>query len=195
MAGTMTWVGLDVHARSTHAAAIDLLTGELERDAVRSGVRGAGRVAVGAARVRCARVMRLARRGLGSIALRWRPGCGWMWSRRRKTPRASADRVKTDRKDAELLARLLVAGQLAPVKVPPAAVEAARDLTRLHEQVPAGSDERPPPGLEDAVASRPRLSEADDLEAGAPPLARQRSTSTSRRASSPTSTCSPRSTV
>jgi hypothetical protein len=28
---------------------------------------------------------------------------------------AASDRVKTDRKDAELLARLLVAGQLAPV--------------------------------------------------------------------------------
>jgi transposase len=29
-----------------------------------------------------------------------------------KTPRAKGDRVKTDRKDAELLARLLLAGQL-----------------------------------------------------------------------------------
>jgi transposase len=27
----MTWVGLDVHARSTHASAIDVLTGELTR--------------------------------------------------------------------------------------------------------------------------------------------------------------------
>jgi hypothetical protein len=31
MAGTMTWVGLDVHARSTYAAAIDSMTGELSR--------------------------------------------------------------------------------------------------------------------------------------------------------------------
>ncbi len=31
MTGTMTWVGLDVHARSTHAAAIDAMTGELTR--------------------------------------------------------------------------------------------------------------------------------------------------------------------
>jgi hypothetical protein len=31
MTGTMTWVGLDVHARSTHAAAIDTMTGELSR--------------------------------------------------------------------------------------------------------------------------------------------------------------------
>ena len=27
----MTWVGMDVHARSTHAAAIDVLSGELTR--------------------------------------------------------------------------------------------------------------------------------------------------------------------
>jgi transposase len=35
-----------------------------------------------------------------------------------KTPRAKGDRVKTDRKDAELLARLLLAGQLKPVSDP-----------------------------------------------------------------------------
>jgi transposase len=31
MTGTMTFAGLDVHARSTHAAAIEVLTGELRR--------------------------------------------------------------------------------------------------------------------------------------------------------------------
>ena len=31
MRGTMTWVGMDVHARSTHGAAIDSLSGELQR--------------------------------------------------------------------------------------------------------------------------------------------------------------------
>lgn len=31
MTGTMTWVGLDVHARSTQAVALDALSGELER--------------------------------------------------------------------------------------------------------------------------------------------------------------------
>ncbi len=50
-----------------------------------------------------------------------------------KTPRGRSDRVKTDRKDAELLARLLIAGQLTAVTVPPAGVEAARELTRLHD--------------------------------------------------------------
>ena len=31
MTATMTYVGLDVHARSTHAAAIDVASGELRR--------------------------------------------------------------------------------------------------------------------------------------------------------------------
>ena len=38
MAGTMTWVGLDVHARSTHAAAIDAMSGELVRKRFGAGV-------------------------------------------------------------------------------------------------------------------------------------------------------------
>ncbi len=41
--------------------------------------------------------------------------------------------MKTDRKDAELLARLLLAGSLTTVVVPPAEVEAARELTRAHD--------------------------------------------------------------
>lgn len=50
-----------------------------------------------------------------------------------KTPRGPSDRVKTDRKDAELLARLLLWGSLTRVAVPPVEVEAARDLTRAHD--------------------------------------------------------------
>ena len=38
MTGTMTWAGLDVHARSTHAAAINTLTGELTRKKFGPGV-------------------------------------------------------------------------------------------------------------------------------------------------------------
>ncbi len=38
MTGTMTWVGMDVHARSTHAAAIDSMTGELIRRKFGPGV-------------------------------------------------------------------------------------------------------------------------------------------------------------
>jgi transposase len=49
------------------------------------------------------------------------------------TPRGKGDRVKTDRKDAELFARCLIAGSLHPGVVPSMQVEAARELTRAHE--------------------------------------------------------------
>ena len=40
MTTTMTYVGLDVHARSTHAAALEVLSGELHR--ARFGVGASG---------------------------------------------------------------------------------------------------------------------------------------------------------
>src|SRR5438445_11928649 len=70
-----------------------------------------------------------------------------MAAMRRGPPRAAADRVKTDRKDAELLVRLL-AGSLSVVAVPPARFEAARDLARAGEQVRADLA-----GLRDGVST------------------------------------------
>jgi hypothetical protein len=49
------------------------------------------------------------------------------------TPRGRSDRVKTDPKDSELLARCLMAGSLTPIVVPSPEVEAARELTRAHD--------------------------------------------------------------
>jgi len=49
-------------------------------------------------------------------------------------PRAAGDRVKTDRLDAEKLARLYRSGDLTSVWVPDAAHEALRDLVRMREQ-------------------------------------------------------------
>ncbi|MGH3010208.1 MAG: IS110 family transposase, partial [Gaiellaceae bacterium] len=134
MLETMTYVGLDVHARSTHAAAIDVATGELRRARFGSGceevigwlrslpqpLRGcyeAGPTGYGLYRAAVAADL-----SVEVIA----PS---------KTPRAPGDRVKSDRKDAELLARLLLAGQLQAVTVPPPPVEAARHLARGREQV------------------------------------------------------------
>jgi transposase len=48
-------------------------------------------------------------------------------------PKRSGDRVKTDRRDAIVLARLARAGELTPVRVPGAADEAVRDLVRARE--------------------------------------------------------------
>jgi len=48
-------------------------------------------------------------------------------------PRRSGDRVKTDRRDAMMLARLSRSGDLSAVRVPGAADEAVRDLVRARE--------------------------------------------------------------
>ena len=50
-----------------------------------------------------------------------------------KLERPPGDRVKTDRRDAERLARLLRIGELPGVRVPTEAEEAARDLVRARE--------------------------------------------------------------
>jgi transposase len=66
----------------------------------------------------------LARRGVGCVV-----------AAPSKIPRASGDRVKTDRRDAEHLVRLLLAGKLHPVRVPGDEEEALRDLVRAREAV------------------------------------------------------------
>jgi transposase len=126
MTGTMTWVGFDVHARSTDAAVIDLQTGELSRMRFGAGVDApvawlqelpgpikacyeAGPTGYGLYRAAVAA-------GIDMTVVA--PG---------KTPRGPSDRVKTDRKDAELLARCLLAGSLHAVTVPPVWVEATRE--------------------------------------------------------------------
>jgi transposase len=52
-----------------------------------------------------------------------------------KLTRPAGDRVKTDAKDALLLAQLLQVGQIVPVRVPTITEEAARDLVRAREDV------------------------------------------------------------
>jgi transposase len=62
-------------------------------------------------------------------------------------PTKAGDRVKTDRRDAEKLARCHRAGELTPVWVPDAAHEALRDLLRAREA-----------GKKDQLRARHRLS-------------------------------------
>ena len=132
MAGTMTWVGLDVHARSTHGAAIDSMTGELTSLRFGPGVeapvlwlqelRGPVRACYEAGPT-----------GFGLYRAATAAGIAMQVIAPGKTPRGPSDRVKTDRKDAELLARLLLAGSLTRVVVPAPEVEAAREMTRAHD--------------------------------------------------------------
>jgi transposase len=61
-------------------------------------------------------------------------------------PVRAGDRVKTDRRDAEKLARLFRAGELTSIRVPTEAEEALRDLVRCREDA-----------REDALRERHRL--------------------------------------
>lgn len=129
-----TSVGLDVHARSITAAAIDTVTGELfkERlvpahDAVLAWIeRLPGTAAVtyeaGPTGFGLARAIRASEIRCEVAA----PS---------KIRRAAGDRVKTDARDAVLLARLLRMDEITSVWVPTVAEEAARDLVRAREDV------------------------------------------------------------
>jgi transposase len=127
-------VGLDVHARQTHAAVLDPVTGEVRvcklrmtpvevigfLEGLSPGVRAvyeAGPTGFGLAR---------AGRERGIEVLVAAPGA---------IPKGSGDRVKTDRRDAIRLARLLAAGELRFAFVPSVADEAFRDLVRAIEDV------------------------------------------------------------
>jgi transposase len=134
VAKARTLVGLDVHATRIVAAVLDAESGELELLRVGGEVGEAAGLCAGLPRpVRAAYeagptgyglARALAARGVECVVAA--PG---------KIPRAPADRIKTDRRDAEHLVRLLLAGKLHPVRVPGPEEEALRDLIRAREAV------------------------------------------------------------
>ena len=127
-----TCVGLDVHARSVAAAAIDGVTGELSQarltpshDHIRSWIEQFdGPVAVAYEAGPTGFGLYRALNGVGVRCVVAAPS---------KLQRPPGDRVKTDAKDAVHLARLLRLGEITPVTVPTVDQEAARDLVRARE--------------------------------------------------------------
>jgi transposase len=127
-----SWVGLDVHARSVVAGVLDAGSGELRtrRVPVRTeetvswlqSLPGPVRVAYEAGPT-----------GYGLARACAEAGIACTVAAPSRIRRAPADRVKTDRRDAELLARLLRMGELVAVRVPEPHEEAARDLVRARE--------------------------------------------------------------
>jgi transposase len=130
----MRWVGLDVHGYETACAIFDGATGEVESrrlagrphelldwlEGVKPPFRAvyeAGPTGYGLARRARERGLELAVCAPGHIA------------------RKPGDRVKTDKRDALRLARLLAAGDLTLVTVPPVEHEQLRDLVRCREDV------------------------------------------------------------
>ncbi|MDQ2897699.1 MAG: IS110 family transposase [Actinomycetota bacterium] len=125
-------VGLDVHATKIVAAVLDVETGELGRFAMGGATAGAAAFCAGLpGPVRVAYEAGPTGYGLARELADRRVEC--VVAAPSKIPRAPGDRVKTDRRDAELLARLLMAGKLHPVRVPGDEEEALRDLVRARE--------------------------------------------------------------
>jgi transposase len=134
MAKARSLVGLDVHATKIVAAVLDGESGQLQSFAMGGesaaaagfcvGLPGPVRVAYEAGPTGYGLARELAKRGVECVV-----------AAPSKIPRASGDRVKTDRRDAELLARLLLAGKLHAVRVPGEEEEALRDLVRAREAV------------------------------------------------------------
>jgi transposase len=127
-----TSVGLDVHARSVAAAAIDGVTGELfqirltpAHDHIREWVRSLpGPVAV---------AYEAGPTGFGLYRSLTTAGIRCEVAAPSKLQRPSGDRVKTDARDAVHLARLLRLDDITAVSVPTLAQETARDLVRARE--------------------------------------------------------------
>jgi transposase len=132
MVQTMTWVGLDVHARSAHAAVVEAETGELRRARMGGGTDEVMRF-LGALRGPVRAVYEAGPTGFGLARAASALGVEVIVVAPGKTPRAAADRVKTDQRDAELLVRLLMAGSLRAIHIPSVTQEAARDLVRARE--------------------------------------------------------------
>lgn len=127
-----TSVGLDVHARSVVAAAIDGETGEVFRHRlvpdhglIEAWVRslpGPWRVTYEAGPTGFGLVRHLNAAGIETLV-----------AAPSKLQRPSGDRVKTDAKDALHLAKLLKLGEIVQVTVPSVGQESARDLVRARE--------------------------------------------------------------
>src|ERR671930_2216036 len=127
-------VGLDVHARQTHAAVLDPVTGQLGVSRLRMAPievvsflegLGPGIVAVYEAGPTGFGLARAGReRGIDVRVVA--PG---------SIPKGPGDRVKTDRRDAIRLVRLLAAGELSFVFVPSVQDEHFRDLVRCIEDI------------------------------------------------------------
>jgi transposase len=134
VAKVVSWAGLDVHAASVVAAVVDGESGELrvrrvsgetaEVVAFCAGLAGPVRVAYEAGPTGFGLARALGAAGVGCVVAA--PG---------KIERPAQDRVKTDRRDAERLVRLLMVGGLHAVRVPSRGEEALRDLVRAREDL------------------------------------------------------------
>jgi transposase len=123
---------LDVHARSVFGCALDGETGEIvERrmTPVHDEIIGWAQSLPGPVRV----VYEAGPTGFGLARSFTAAGVDCVVAAPSKLIRPSGDRVKTDKRDARHLARLLHLGEVVSVAVPTVEQEAARDLARARD--------------------------------------------------------------
>src|SRR3954466_13285754 len=128
------FVGLDVHARKTAAAAVQLGSGEVWKAQLPGSVEAAIewlRMLPGEVRA----VYEAGPTGFGLARAARAAGIEVMVCSPGAIPRQPGDHFKTDPRDALKLARLHAAGQLRPVVVPAIEWEALRDLVRAREDL------------------------------------------------------------
>ncbi len=128
------FAGLDVHARKTAAAAVQLGSGEVFKAQLPGSPRAVIEWLVslpGPVRA----VYEAGPTGFGLARQARAEGLEVMVCAPGAIPRQPGDRIKTDTRDALKLAQLHAAGQLRPVLVPEPQLEALRDLVRCREDL------------------------------------------------------------
>ena len=144
-----TYVGMDVHKR-TIAVSVRFPGGGRDERTIPYEARAVNRL-----------IRKLKREAPGAISCAYEAGpCGYGLQRELQEqglpcqviapsliPRKPGDRIKTDRRDARMLAELLEGGLLTEVHAPSSEDEAVRDLCRAREDA-----------KEDQVRARHRLS-------------------------------------
>lgn len=134
MTKAKTLVGLDVHATKVVAAILDVESGELRRHRLPGSTAPTVELC-GSLRAPVSATYEAGPTGYGLARGLERAGVDCLVAAPGKIPRGATDRIKTDRRDAEHLVRLLMAGKLHRVRVPDEAEEALRDLVRAREDI------------------------------------------------------------
>jgi transposase len=134
VAQVRTWAAFDVHVSGVLAATLERDSGELRVQRLSGRSEDVAAFAAGL---------------VGPVRATYEAGpTGFVLARKLQAigvecvvcspgliPRGPSDRVKTDRRDAERLVRLLAAGELHAVAVPSVQAEALRDLVRAREDL------------------------------------------------------------
>ncbi len=128
-----TFIGLDVHAKTIVACALDTATGEVIRAKMNPdpvAVLAWLQTLAGPVQV----VYEAGPTGFGLSRFLTGHGVDCLIAAPSKLMRAPGDHVKNDKRDSLILARTLSLGQVTAVRVPTEDQEALRDLSRARQQ-------------------------------------------------------------